>query len=307
MSGGGTSSRSGGGSGGGGGGGRNQKSALPHALDAIVESPVSRADVLRLDGSDESGPMPGAEATAAAAAAAVAARRIAAAAAEADDDDDDGGARGARLREQGLLAEFEAKAAIDAHASDRELRAGGGVGAASAAGGGPHTAMATTDALSLRRPAAERLRLIAASASAERARPASAAVGGRPALGAHASASASAHRGGGAERFSEVSGNGLDRFDGEEEDGPALTRRLVRLLQDVAAERDGLRRQLDKAHAQLAALQAQPPPAAGAAAAAALSDAERDELARLRVEGANLWGLLDENKALRAQLAQRSA
>lgn len=237
-----------------------------------------------------------------------------------------------------LLAEFEARAAIESISAERVARAlGVGAGAAVAdracAGRGgqggadvapaaeaaaAHAAaspMASSAALSLRRPAAERLRLITASAAAATATPAA-----RPATAGalRARIRPADERSGPDSRPAErtpaeapqlgASGSG-DELDEHSGSGPLLTRRLVRLLQEVAAERDGLRRELARAREQIAALEAaRDAPSAQAAAAASggpcLGGSELAELQRLRVESGNLWQLLDENKALRAQLKE---
>ncbi|KAJ1638638.1 hypothetical protein T492DRAFT_858092, partial [Pavlovales sp. CCMP2436] len=212
-------------------------------------------------------------------------------------------ARGAGLN---LLAEFEAKAAIASLSAERVAYASASsaapteaarllaAGAGAAADGAE--ADAGVDVLSLRRPAAERLRLITARAGSS-----SGVAGARPSTARPTRAAL-----------------GVNAFDSptraaaaaeeEEESAPALTRRLVRLLQDVAAERDGLRRQLARALEQVAALGAKlaAPPADGAppGAGAALDGAERVELLQLRVEAGNVWPLLDENKGLREKLAR---
>ncbi|KAG8462117.1 hypothetical protein KFE25_011567 [Diacronema lutheri] len=213
-----------------------------------------------------------------------------------------------------LLAEFEAKAAIESHGADRTARALGTAGApgasavgaeggiaAAAAEAAAAEAEAAASSLSLRRPAAERLRLIAASAAAG-ARPASAG-GPRPAGAARVT------RSGVPAHALELGSD--DELEGAHADsGPALTRRLVRLLQDVAAERDGLQRELARARERIAVLagaRGAEGGERGPASGEQLGGAERAELQRLRVESGNMWQLFDENKALRAQLERGRA
>lgn len=225
-----------------------------------------------------------------------------------------------------LLAEFEAKALLAEHSAQRTARAraegaptpsaaqlsarGSAGDGAEAEGGGVGTALA--DALSLRRPAAERLRLIAAT---------SAAAGGGRASPARPRSTATAGRSGGPTARSCAPALSAAGADGADEDGAddssTVIRRLVSLVQEVAAERDVLQRQLRAREpaatpASTVAAGAEAGVPAGARPGTASSDtpggggglsqAERAELARLRAENANMWGLLDENRRLRARL-----